>query len=853
MSETDSAVVLRVVRRLPAWLVLAALLALPGLAMAQGSPGPMSLGHKDLTAFPVDCNKCHEAGFGVPDDKCLACHTHQPLRARIRAGQGFHASDDVKKKKCKECHAEHKEEPPGSGKGRKTIVDWKPFGGQRNFNHRLTGWPLDGQHRYQKCEKCHDKEYPETKLTTYLGLREECTTCHEGTKEKPGTGGYNPHKFTDVALTACQLCHTYNNWKVANLGATKYDHDKTAYPLVGNHLRVKCMDCHQKNIATFKVEAKFEDCKACHEDSHRSVISATKKCNSCHNPKVDFKKTNFDHGKETKFALHGQHAKNRCKDCHKIDSKPEKPGMACVTCHQDVHQGRFGKETCEGCHVDLGWKQLAYDHDKKTKFELTGKHEATSCTTCHRFGIAEKFERFKTTQCGDCHAHQEAHCGQFGMENCERCHVQGGDRTSKFDHALTRFPLERAHAEVGCNRCHLPTKLSESPKCTNSIKYTGLDPECVTCHQDVHKGELGTNCKKCHTAGENFKTLVFDHNKDSQFALTGFHQLVDCAKCHPGRKFKIADITCFSCHQKDDVHLTVLGRDCAKCHETTGGAPKFDHNLHTEFERTGVHAQVECARCHFLDAKGESPFGPAPGPDGGVPDAQVADSGAPDAGPSDPFASVALAPPGAKVDLLYRSAGKDCAACHPDPHQVKSASRLDCGQCHGFEAWPSPPKNDYHQRAGFSLDGAHTVVACNLCHDGSGSMKGRGDRCGDCHRQDDIHAGSFGAGCDRCHQQNGWLPTTFTHNDTGYVLQGLHRVLECRQCHQAGAYFIGNNCYNCHLSDFRGAEWHQGFDNDVIGGRIHISSGNGAPSHDCSRCHNQFTWSLGSFFDDPNE
>lgn len=826
----------------------------PVRSLAQGAPGPMTRAHKDLSSFPVDCNKCHEAGYGVPDDKCLACHTHQPLRARIRAGKGFHAAPDVKKQACKDCHAEHKEEPPGSGKGRRTSVDWRPFGGQRNFDHGLTGWPLEGTHRFQKCEKCHDKKYPETKLTTYLGERAECTTCHFGTEKKPGVGGFNPHKFTDVALTDCKLCHTFSNFQVANLAATKFDHDKTDYPLKGEHLRNKCVACHEKNIETFEIkDVDFSDCKGCHEDSHRSVISAKRDCKSCHLQSTKFRKTRFDHAKETKFPLRGKHAKNRCKDCHKIDSPPEAPAMACVTCHEDIHKGRFGKETCEGCHVDLGFEQMVYDHDKKTKMELSGVHKTTKCTNCHRFGLAQKFERFETTTCADCHRHQEAHCGQFGMENCERCHVRGGDRTSKFDHSLTKFPLERAHADVDCERCHKPAELGKSKECRNTVKYTGLEPQCATCHEDIHKGELGQECNKCHTGGENFRTLVFDHNRDARFPLTGFHQVVECNECHPGRKYKLGEYRCYSCHEKDDVHATVLGDDCSKCHETTGGAPTFNHDVHTDFARYGVHARVECERCHFLN------------PDGGsyadeLKKLKAELSGTSTAGPEsgeeelmvirDRVARLpVIAPAGAPLDLKFRSAGAACEDCHPDPHKVRD--NLDCGSCHGFEQWTAPEKNGYHESAGFALVGAHQVVACSLCHLGSGSLKGRGERCGGCHAQDDIHAGSFGADCGRCHEQQFWVPTTFTHVDTGYVLEGIHRTLECRQCHQAGNYFIGSNCYNCHLADYREADWHKGFDADLNRGKdvfiIHGGFNAQERSLDCDACHNQFTFARGTY------
>lgn len=779
----------------------------------------MSKGHGHLSG-PLDCQKCHEGGSGVPDGKCLGCHDHRDLKQRIEAQKGFHADPEVKEKSCKSCHKEHQEEPPGSGRGRETTVDWRPFGGKRNFPHQRAGWPLMGAHRFQKCEACHERKMPKSGQTSFLGLRGECTTCHK-----------TPHDFKDPKLSDCTICHGFDSRRVANLGATKFDHDKTSFPLKGLHTKNECKKCHAKDLKSFQVEAKdFADCRGCHEDSHRSVISASRKCQSCHAEKVRFADTRFDHGKETKFALRGQHQKNRCADCHKVGSKPEKPSMECLSCHPDVHKGRFGKETCDGCHVDggPGWKEMVFAHDTKTKFALTGAHQKTACSNCHRNKEPKGFERFEGHGCADCHRHQEAHCGQFGMENCERCHVRGGDRTSKFDHSLTRFKLDGAHSKPGCDKCHKPAKLGESAACKSAVKYTGLEPQCTTCHEDkLHKGELGPSCSHCHTGGQSWTTVAFDHNRDSRFALTGFHGIVECATCHPNRRFKTEKFGCVDCHKKDDVHATRLGEDCARCHETTGGAPKFDHNLQTPFKRTGAHAKIECERCHFLPA------------------------------PDDPLRKdvphAATAPPGAALDLQFRASGQACEACHPNPHRVRDKLVMDCAECHSFDSFKQPPRNGYHERAGFSLTGAHVILKCGLCHASGAKLSGTAQSCGNCHGQDDIHAGSFGKDCGRCHEQLGWRPVSFSHLETGFVLEGVHRNLDCRSCHNAGNYFIGKRCYSCHLRDYRGAAWHQGLEIAGQAGQPKVSIGDWQGSagqyktYDCGECHNQFSFSLATY------
>ena len=48
---------------------------------------------------------------------------------------------------------------------------------------------------------------------------------------------------------------------------------------------------------------------------------------------------------------------------------------------------------CTSCHTNESWKTmrtpLAFDHDRQTRFPLTGQHARASCLSCH---LSAKFD-----------------------------------------------------------------------------------------------------------------------------------------------------------------------------------------------------------------------------------------------------------------------------------------------------------------------------------------------------------------------------------------------------------------------------------------------------------------------------
>jgi len=528
------------------------------LAAAQISPGELIAGHARWEGVE-NCTACHTVGKSLSNDRCLSCHAE--IDSRVKAKEGFHAT--VSAKLCEECHKEHH--------GRKfQIIRFDTTA----FDHATVGFTLDGKHRTIGCRQCHTKKTlaAEDILTlsdgrknrTYLGLSPRCSTCHEDKHRGQFEG------------KECSACHDTEKWKPA----PKFSHDQSSYPLTGKHKSVDCQRCHKPGTDEFKtvryVHMEFASCRSCHADPHKGKFK--QECASCHSTE-DFHtvtKKVFDHD-TTRFPLKGKHALMKCEGCHeKNNNKKNASGelgfhitkfQRCADCHADAHAGQFANRIdggrCESCHTEDDFLRVTYsvaDH-RKARFLLTGAHVAVPCAACHaaqkvNAKSTRQFIWEKSPQCTTCH--EDIHKGQFEKKmpkGCETCHSVESWNSLLFSHEQTRFPLKGKHAAVACEKCH--TRPNNSA--TLPVQYTGVGLECIACHKDEHEGQFAkrgtTDCSPCHNA-EAWKSLVFNHNRQSRYELTGKHLAVACEKCHPKVEM----------NERKVVRYKPLGMECADCH-----------------------------------------------------------------------------------------------------------------------------------------------------------------------------------------------------------------------------------------------------------------------------------------------
>lgn len=327
-----------------------------------------------------------------------------------------------------------------------------------------------------------------------------------------------------------------------------------------------------------------------------------------------------------------------------------------------------------------------------------------------------------------------------------------------FDHAaVTGWTLAGSHADVACAACHADQV------------FENTTVECVGCHalDDAHDGQRGRDCSGCHDEG-NWKQASFDHAASTGFALRGAHSALPCSSCHvKDRASAELPKDCAGCHSADDPHQGRRGNDCAACHREDEWSVAFDHLKNTGFPLLGAHAELTCQSCHTGRLE-------------------------------DPLPS-------------------ECEDCHAadDPHRGQLPACIDC---HDPEGWREPLRFD-HEFTHFPLLGMHKLASCEQCH-ASRAFADVHAACVDCHADDDVHKGSMGTDCARCHGPSGWALWDFDHEaQTGFALAGAHGDLACEGCHEpdvSAPLSVSRSCFACHRAD------------DVHAGQF---------GNRCERCH----------------
>lgn len=367
--------------------------------------------------------------------------------------------------------------------------------------------------------------------------------------------------------------------------------------------------------------------------------------------------------------------------------------------------------------------------------------------------------------------------------DCSICHEGGGWAKIRadftFDHQQqTGVPLFGAHHDAQCLRCHN----DRGPVAAFSKRG------CAGCHEDIHRGQLGSRCGHCHNQSDWVpEGQVVLHNR-TRFPLVGAHTAVACFRCHPGAQvgnFSRAPVRCEACHQQDVARAgspdhRALGwtQNCERCHKpTTWAGAGFDHS---SFPLMGAHSAAACSACHRNGVF---------------------------TGLSHACASCHMSDyqSARNPDHLAGNFSTSCENCH---NTVSWRGAMfnhagivsNCAQCHlpAYNATTSPN----HVAAGFP-------TSCENCHNTTSwrgaifDHAGIASNCAQCHLPEynattspNHLAAGYPTSCETCHNTSSWQGAVFNH--TFNIRSGPHRQFNCTECHQTPANYAVVSCTHCH-------------------------------------------------------
>ena len=353
----------------------------------------------------------------------------------------------------------------------------------------------------------------------------------------------------------------------------------------------RCVTCHAEIGSQWEDPASLHgalrqvnpglSCRSCHPD-HRGATALLTELDGYRFPHdlVGYSLTGHAH--------HSDGSAFACADCHP-DGITVFDQAACQDCHLQLdaayaraHILGFG-EDCLVCHDGLDTYGDDFDHDRLA-FPLTGKHAEATCSSCHLSARSIPDLQAAPTECGTCHAADDAHDGRFGTD-CGACHVTAGWSPATFDHDLSDFKLTGKHADVACEECHLNRVYQDTPM------------NCYACHagDDAHAGQLGQDCALCHTPA-GWLPAIFDH---SGFPLTAGHAGLACGRCHASGQFAGLSTACAACHAEPAYHAGLFGINCAQCHNTGNWSAAYSGPHPGGCDGNCInHEGASCRDCH---------------------------------------------------------------------------------------------------------------------------------------------------------------------------------------------------------------------------------------------------------------
>ncbi len=287
----------------------------------------------------------------------------------------------------------------------------------------------------------------------------------------------------------CATCHVTDDWnKIKENG---FNHNKTQFPLTGQHKAVNCRSCH----TTLKFEDAQTECVSCHNDMHEGTTG--RDCNRCHTTNSWIVTNVRQIHQQQGFPLLGAHAVTDCNRCHTSAStlRFENVRTDCIGCHQANYD-----YTSAPNHRQAGFSTDCAQCHKMSR----GGHNI-ECLSCHAEGYLNT-----SPDCYSCHkwdydnTTNPSHKASNFSTECKSCHSINSWQPATFDHDKLYFPIYSGTHQGewnSCTDCHKNASNYAQFTCTDCHEHN--KPDMDDKHDDVRNYVYNsTNCYSCHPRGK---------------------------------------------------------------------------------------------------------------------------------------------------------------------------------------------------------------------------------------------------------------------------------------------------------------------------------------------------------------
>ncbi|MFZ6819280.1 cytochrome c3 family protein, partial [Undibacterium sp. Ji22W] len=440
------------------------------------------------------------------------------------------------------------------------------------FNHKLSGFFLEGAHGKTACESCHVQGL-------FRGTPRDCASCHRSGDRASG----KPSNHIPTAA-ACDTCHANSSWSPSIFrhradqgvvqGSCASCHNGSfspGKPLTHISTTASCDSCHKTNAwqpASYSHAGVTPgSCASCHNGvkaAGKSVshIPTTASCDACHSSSVPFAPISV-----TVTAMHaamsGPPAAGNCASCHgggfvsqNAQAKPAthiSTSAQCDACHSSKSSWATSVKPDHLAITPSVFGRCADCHNSVAALGKPGNHIPTNkqCDSCHSnfsgFKPAQMNHQGTTAQCSSCHN------GSFNFANAQA-------------KSNTHIPTT-----AQCDSCHTTGFVTWSPSTMNHANTNG---KCSTCHSGSFIAQNAqakpakhitttAQCDSCHTSTTTWTGVNFNHANVSP-PVAG-----RCASCHNGS----------TAAGKSATHIPTTAQ-CDSCHTSgfsTWTSPKMNH------------------------------------------------------------------------------------------------------------------------------------------------------------------------------------------------------------------------------------------------------------------------------------